>query len=162
MKWICTLCLWMLAFAAAAEPQATRSAEPATTPITAAEPISAGQIEVTDGDTIEANGHRYRLIGFDTPEFTSRSRKVRLPEKRLALLAAERLQAIVGQGRLTLAEWQCSCPRHTLGTKRCNFDRKCAVLSQDGTNVGDILIAEGHARRYACSKTKCAKTKPWL
>src|SRR5262245_6700672 len=40
----------------------------------------------------QAHGPTWRIVGCDTPEFSSRRRKVSLKEKRLALLAAERLQ----------------------------------------------------------------------
>jgi endonuclease YncB( thermonuclease family) len=126
-----------------------------------AEPIVPGDIEVTDGDTIDARGHTYRLVGFDTPEFWSRNRKVPLKEKRLALVAAERLQKLVDGGGLTLTEVPCSCPERTIGTKKCNWGRKCGILAVNGKNVGDVLISEGLARQYLCTKTKCPKTQPW-
>jgi endonuclease YncB( thermonuclease family) len=47
-------------------------------------PLVSNEIEVTDGDTIDARGHTYRLVGCDAPEFSSRQRKVTLREKRLA------------------------------------------------------------------------------
>jgi micrococcal nuclease len=33
-----------------------------------AEPISVTNATVVDGDTIDAHGQRYRMIGYDTPE----------------------------------------------------------------------------------------------
>jgi endonuclease YncB( thermonuclease family) len=33
-----------------------------------AEPISPSAVQVLDGDTVQANGRRIRLVGFDTPE----------------------------------------------------------------------------------------------
>jgi hypothetical protein len=33
---------------------------------TSAEPIAPGAVEVVDGDTIDAHGLKYRLVGFDT------------------------------------------------------------------------------------------------
>jgi len=33
-----------------------------------ADPISVTEISVVDGDTIDAHGQRYRMIGYDTPE----------------------------------------------------------------------------------------------
>jgi endonuclease YncB( thermonuclease family) len=127
-----------------------------------AEPISPGEIEVTDGDTIIARGHEYRLVGFDTPEFWSRSRKVPLKERRLALFAAERLQELIEGGELTLSEIQCACPDRAIGTKRCNWGRKCAILAVNGKDVAATLIAEGHAREYVCSRTKCPVRRPWI
>ena len=127
----------------------------------AAEPILPNEIEVSDGDTIEARGHLFRLIGFDTPEFSSRGRKVSLREKRLALLAAERLQEIVNAGNLDLQEVACSCTPSKIASGKCNYGRKCGVLSSGGKNVGDTLIREGHAREYICAKTRCPKQEPW-
>jgi endonuclease YncB( thermonuclease family) len=125
------------------------------------EPIAPAAIEVTDGDTFEARGHTYRLVGCDTPEFWSRNRKVLLPEKRLALLAAERLHQLVSAGGITLSEVRCSCPESKIGTSKCNYGRKCAILAVGGKDVCETLIAEGHARPYHCSKTKCPPTRPW-
>ena len=127
----------------------------------AADPILPNEIVVSDGDTIEARGHTFRLIGFDTPEFSSRERKVSLREKRLALLAAERLQEIVNEGDLDLQEVDCSCTKAKLASGRCNWGRKCGLLTSGGKNVGDTLIREGHAREYVCSKTRCPKQTPW-
>jgi endonuclease YncB( thermonuclease family) len=67
-----------------------------------AQPIAPNDIEVTDGDTIVTGGHTYRLVGCDTPEFSSRQRKV--PGKRLALLAAERLQELIAAHVLEVLE----------------------------------------------------------
>ncbi|OCK60045.1 hypothetical protein LMTR3_20890 [Bradyrhizobium sp. LMTR 3] len=41
-----------------------------------AKPISPTEIRVRDGDTIVAHGVTYRMIGYDTPEISSRWRKV--------------------------------------------------------------------------------------
>jgi endonuclease YncB( thermonuclease family) len=143
MRILLAFCLWILATVAAAEP------------------IAPDEIDITDGDTIDARGYTWRLLGCDTPEFWSRNRKVPLCEKRLALLAAERLQQMVQGGGLTLTEKRCSCPESTIGTKRCNWGRKCGSLTVHGKNVCDVLIAEGLARPYHCGPTRCPRTRPW-
>jgi endonuclease YncB( thermonuclease family) len=55
-----------------------------------AEPISVEAIAVVDGDTIDVGPHRYRLVGFDTPEIQTRRRQVSPDEKALAIIAKER------------------------------------------------------------------------
>jgi endonuclease YncB( thermonuclease family) len=131
------------------------------TAVAAAEPIAPSEIHVTDGDTIRARGHTWRLVGFDTPEFHSRNRHVPQCELELARRAKARLQELVQAGGLTLTEVRCSCPERTIGTRWCNWGRKCGVLAVRGKNVGDALIAESHARPYHCRPTKCPRTQPW-
>jgi endonuclease YncB( thermonuclease family) len=126
-----------------------------------AQPIAPGEIEVTDGDTIGARAQTYRLVGCDTPEFSSRQRKVTLREKRLALLAAERLQELIATGEIILTEVRCACPESKFDTKKCNYGRKCAILTVGGKDVCETLISEGHARPYHCSATRCPPTRPW-
>ena len=44
-----------------------------------------------------------------------------------------------------------------LGT--CNHGRKCAVLSVNGRNVGETLIAEGLAKKFIC-EPDCPRRMP--
>lgn len=126
-----------------------------------AEPITASEITVTDGDTIFARGSKYRLIGFDTPETSTPRRKVSADERAVALLAKERLAELINGGQVDLTEVICSCPPEKLGTKKCNNGRKCGLLSVDGKNVGATLIAEELAMPFVCSATKCPKMPDW-
>ena len=50
-----------------------------------AEPITVEKITVVDGDTIDARGARFRMIGYDTPEVSTPLRKVGAAERALAL-----------------------------------------------------------------------------
>lgn len=100
------------------------------------ETVSASQIYVVDGDTIDISGERVRLVGFDTPE-TYRSRCNY--EKRLGDLATARVRELVGGvARIELV----------LLPGRDRYDRLLGRLIVNGTDVGDTLMAEGLARRY--------------
>lgn len=126
-----------------------------------AEPISAKAIAVVDGDTIDAGPHRYRLVGFDTPEISTPRRNVPADERALASLAKERLGELLRSGPLDLTEVACSRPASTIGTKRCNHGRKCGLLTVNGKNVGDTLIAEELAVPFVCGKASCPRMPDW-
>jgi endonuclease YncB( thermonuclease family) len=125
------------------------------------EPITAHEITIVDGDTIDAHGQRYRMIGYDTPEVATPRRKVGPDEKALATLAKERLAELMQSGQLDLAEVPCSCSAQKLADGTCNHGRKCAVLMLNGKNIGDTLIAEELAMPFVCSKTRCPKMPDW-
>jgi endonuclease YncB( thermonuclease family) len=54
-----------------------------------ASPIEPGAVRVIDGDTIEARGAVFRLVGFDTPEMGNRAR---CEHERTLAAAARRLR----------------------------------------------------------------------
>lgn len=111
----------------------------------AAEPIAPAAIRVIDGDTIAVGRVHYRLVGFDAPEI----RHARCAsEHSLGLSARDRLRALVSAGGLDLTEVACTCPAKTLGTRLCNYGRRCGTLTAGGRDVGDILTAEGLAHPY--------------
>ena len=123
--------------------------------------IDPASVRVLDGDTIAVDGHprNIRLVGFNAPEI----RNARCEnEARLGVKATNRLRELV-QGRpLELTLVRCACKPGTEGTKQCNFGRSCGVLNARGWDVGEILIDEGLAVPFACSKTSCPKTpRPW-
>jgi endonuclease YncB( thermonuclease family) len=124
-----------------------------------AEPIHPGAIQVIDGDTISANGKTVRLVGFDTPEPERLARCE--AERTLAARATSRLGQIVAGGGLDLALVPCSCRPGTEGTQACNHARACGVLTAGGKDVGVTLIAEGLARPFHCSRTRCPPRKRW-
>jgi endonuclease YncB( thermonuclease family) len=126
-----------------------------------AEPINVDAIEVKDGDTIKVGSDTYPMIGYDTPEVSTPRRKVSPAEKSLATLAKERFIELLHSGPLDLTELPCSCPSHNLGTKQCNHGRKCAILTVNGKNIGDTLIAEELALPFICGETKCPKMPDW-
>ena len=124
-----------------------------------AEPVSGDRLEPYDGDTVYVDGKRpgIRLVGFDTPERPPRAQCD--GEALLALKATNRLRAIIRASQLDLTIVPCACKPGTVGTKYCNHGRPCGVLKSNGTNVGEILIAEGLAVPFVCSKTRCPKKK---
>jgi endonuclease YncB( thermonuclease family) len=126
-----------------------------------AEPVSVDAIAVVDGDTIDVGPTRYRMIGYHTPEIKTPRRKVSADEKALATIAKERFIELLHSGPLDLTEVRCSCPADTIGTKLCNGGRKCGILTVNGKNIGDTLIAEELAVPYVCRETSCPRMPKW-
>lgn len=125
-----------------------------------AEPIAPGAIRVIDGDTVAVGRDHYRLVGFDTPELHGRGDAC--PEARArAKAAATRLAAIVAGGGLDLAEVPCACAPRTLGTRLCNYKRRCGVLTARGEDIGRILIAEGLAQPFPYDRRRPARAPKW-
>ena len=60
-----------------------------------AEPITPAGITVVDGDTIDARGARFRMVGYDTPETSTPRRKVGAAERTLALRAKARFTELL-------------------------------------------------------------------
>src|SRR5262245_34028176 len=111
-----------------------------------AEPLLPSDVRVLDGDTIEAHGAVYRLVGFDAPETGRRAQCA--SERDRGVFAKSRLIGLVAGGDLDLERVACSCRTGTEGTRLCNHGRRCGTLKARGRDVGDILISEGLARRY--------------
>ena len=102
-----------------------------------AEQISARSIYVIDGDTIDINGARYRLVGFDTPE-TYRPQCDY--EKALGNQATARLKQLTsGIATIDLV----------VQPGRDKYGRGLARLFVNSHDVGTILIQEGSARAYS-------------
>jgi endonuclease YncB( thermonuclease family) len=128
------------------------------TSIANASPLSSGQVEVLDGDTIRVGGETFRLVGFDAPE----TYRARCPsERELGNRATFRLRQLVAGGGLDLERVACSCASGTEGTLRCNYGRSCGTLKVRGQDVGTMLIAEGLARAYVCGRTSCPPRESW-
>jgi endonuclease YncB( thermonuclease family) len=123
------------------------------------EPIEPGAIRIVDGDTIDAEGVTYRLVGFDTPETGGRARCS--AERVLAARAAQRLEQLIDGGSLNLERVPCSCRPGTEGMPACNRGRLCGTLTARGRDVGEILIAEGLARPFVCGQRSCPGRQPW-
>jgi len=91
---------------------------------------------VVDGDTIWLQGVNMRLESFDTPEpyndICGGAKEVALAKK-----ASARLLALMNGNAFTV---------ETGGEDR--YGRVLATIRIDGTDVGDILISEGLARRW--------------
>lgn len=134
--------------------------------LVSAEPIEPSAIKVSDGDTIRANGERYRLVGFDTPETWSWRRVVPSHERALGKQARQRLKQLIADGGLDLSEVPCACTKqarkHRDKEGRCRtHGRLCALLTVRGENVGVTLIKEGLAREFNCTATECPDQLPW-
>jgi endonuclease YncB( thermonuclease family) len=124
-----------------------------------AEPVPPGAIQVIDGDTIAIQGKTVRLIGFDTPEGGMNAGCE--AERSLAAKATAKLRQLVGAGGLDLSQVVCACPPGTEGTQPCNYGRACGVLKVTGTDVAALLIADGLAKPYICTGTRCPRREPW-
>lgn len=117
------------------------------------------RIDVVDGDTVDAGGTRYRLVGFDAPE-TYRAQCG--SERQLGNRASDRLRGLIAEGAVLLTPVSCSCRPGTLeGTPSCNYGRRCAKLTAHGEDVAAIMIREGLARSYVCGATSCPHRPGW-
>jgi endonuclease YncB( thermonuclease family) len=91
---------------------------------------------VVDGDTIWLEGINMRLQAYDTPEpyndICGGAQEVALAKR-----ASARLLELLNANSFSV---------ETSGTDR--YDRTLATIRIDGTDVGDILISEGLARRW--------------
>jgi endonuclease YncB( thermonuclease family) len=124
-----------------------------------ADAVTASNIYVIDGDTIEALGKRVHLIGFDAPELGEHGRCGL--ERMLAAHATSRLrQKIQMSSDIDLQIVDCSCRPGTAGTMACNYRRACGYLTIDGQDVGDVLI-ENLAHPLMCGKYSCPRRQPW-
>ena len=124
-----------------------------------AEPIPSGAIQVIDGDTISTRGQTVRLIGFDAPEAGMNAQCE--AERTLAARATAKLRQLIAGGGLDLSLVRCSCPAGTEGTQDCNHGRACGVLKVAAGDVAELLIAEGLAKPFHCSRTRCPRRQPW-
>lgn len=104
-------------------------------------------VRIVDGDTIELYGETVRIANIDTPETT----KAKCPEERAKGEAASlALADLLGRGAVTL---QRGDPKSKRKTDR--YGRTLGLVFVDGHDVGELLIAMGHARRWT------GKRRPW-
>jgi len=128
----------------------------------AADPIPCKDISASDGDTVVARDYRWRLVGCDTPEVSSRWRRVSAQERKLGRAATAKLKGLLKNAeKCDLAEVRCSCPDKDIGTDKCNHGRKCGVLTTDDKNVCISLINEGLAQPFVCGTYKCPPMPKW-
>lgn len=101
-------------------------------------PNTADKTCVVDGDTLWLNGENIRLKDFDTPEPQTQICGG-AAEVALAHQASARLLDLLNGNEWTIERfgYDSTSSRRTLATIRIN-----------GQDVGDILIAEGLARRW--------------
>jgi endonuclease YncB( thermonuclease family) len=77
-----------------------------------AEPIASQDIYVLEGNVIDKQGQRIRLLGFDAPEEGQRAQCA--SERTLAARAAARLRQIIHRAdKIDLQIVACACPRGT-------------------------------------------------
>ncbi|MBB4299377.1 endonuclease YncB(thermonuclease family) [Rhizobium leguminosarum] len=91
---------------------------------------------VVDGDTFWFRGEKIRIADIDTPEL-SPPRCQR--ERELGLAAKNRLLDILNSGPLSFK---------TTAREEDRFGRKLRIVYRDRRSVGDILVAEGLARKW--------------
>jgi endonuclease YncB( thermonuclease family) len=91
---------------------------------------------VVDGDTIWHRGVKIRLADIDTPEVFSPQC---VSEAALGRQATERLLELVNAGPFEVVQRERDADR---------YGRKLRILERDGRSLGDILVAEGLARRW--------------
>lgn len=91
---------------------------------------------VVDGDTFRLAGTRIRIADIDTPELSP----PRCEAERVKGEAAKRrLLALLSAGPFTLA---------TVDRDEDRYGRKLRRVMRDGRSLGDVLVAEGLARRW--------------
>lgn len=95
---------------------------------------------VVDGDTFWFRGEKIRIADIDTPEL-SPPRCERERERGLA--AKQRLLDILNSGPLSFK---------TTARDEDRFGRKLRIVYRERRSVGDILVAEGLARKWQGSR----------
>jgi micrococcal nuclease len=95
---------------------------------------------VVDGDTFWFRGEKIRIADIDTPEL-SPPRCER--ERKRGLEAKQRLLEILNSGPLSFK---------TTARDEDRFGRKLRIVYRDRRSVGDILVAEGLARKWEGSR----------
>ena len=99
--------------------------------------VRASQVNcVIDGDTIRYGGIKIRLEDIDAPEvFSPRCAS----EARLGERAAERLLHLMNSGPFQLVSGERDEDR---------YGRKLRTIERGGRSLGEMLVAEGLARRW--------------
>ena len=93
---------------------------------------------IIDGDTIVAGREHIRIANIDAPETRHAQCDAEL---RLGLAAKHRLEILLAAGDIEAHQAYANRPRDRYG-------RTLATITVDGEDVGEILIAEGLARRW--------------
>jgi len=95
---------------------------------------------VVDGDTFWFRGEKIRIADIDTPELsTPRCER----ERERGLAAKQRLLDILNSGPLSF---------NVATRNEDRFGRKLRIVYRDRRSVGDILVAEGLARKWQGSR----------
>lgn len=109
--------------------------------------LICASLTAVDGDTVKCDGQNLRLLGegvpfvsgIDTPEIGSHAKCMK--ERKLALLAKDRLKEILTEGGLTIEFY---------GVRDKTPARRPLVniYRNDGSEVGQTLVKEGFARTW--------------
>lgn len=102
---------------------------------------------IGDGDTVTFGDEIVRIANIDAPEL---HRAKCDAERRLAIVARNRLAALLGAGKIEIHRGD---PAD--GRLKDRHGRTLATITIDGRDVGEIMIAEGLARPWE------GKRKPW-
>lgn len=120
-----------------------RGLAPATVTATVSRPFpicsSGARVDcIVDGDTFWIGGEKVRIADIDTPEISSPrcSAKLRRGEE-----AKRRLHALLNGGPIEL--------RRSGFRDRDRYGRLLRTVWRDGRSVGDVLVDEGLAHRWA-------------
>lgn len=106
-----------------------------------AETVDGAGIVIIDGDTVVLpHGERIRILNIDAPE----SQRSRCEAELVAgLKAKQRLAELLRSGTVDVQRCEAS------GRCRDRYGRTLARLLSGGRDVGEVLIAEGRALRWA-------------
>ena len=104
-------------------------------------------------------GRTVRLVGVDAPAGTGARARCQAERERGERATA--LRELVASGNVKFELERCSCSQGTEGTESCNFGRSCGVLTINGRDAGQMLVAEGLARPYRCGQFSCPPRGSW-
>lgn len=99
-----------------------------------AAPAWAGDLTITDGDTIRAGEERIRLSGIDAAEMNGACDA----ERRLARITRDRLADLLAGGNVEIER-----------NGRDRYGRTLATVRVNGVDVGERLVEEGYARVWS-------------
>ena len=121
------------------------SAQPSTSASSASEAFSlcgnGHRITcVVDGDTFWFRGEKIRIADIDTPELSPPRCE---GERERGLAAKQRLLEILNSGPVSFK---------TTARDEDRFGRKLRIVYRERRSVGDILVAEGLARKWEGSR----------
>lgn len=103
---------------------------------------SAARVDcIVDGDTFWIAGEKVRIADIDTPEIGAPACR---RERLLGEQAKRRLHQLMNAGPVEL--------RRAGSRNRDRYGRLLRTVHRDGRSLGDILVAEGLARRWRGSK----------
>jgi endonuclease YncB( thermonuclease family) len=100
-----------------------------------------------DGDTIAYQGHRWRLVGFNAPEW---HKPACFREGVHAWLAKRMLQSYFDRGAIVVEVFD-------LG--RDPYGRRLGRAFLDGQPVAKLMIGAGLAERFECNRGGCPKRR---